>query len=123
MCREPVSRIDFMSLDIGDPFLFIDDGIVAKMIETGIGAKSATSKGDHAERDEMQVLIKMLQIRSLTFNCDVHLSKSDWLPIAVDATRCVSPIVRSSPSFTNIALLCPGPNFPSRRSTSRGKER
>lgn len=123
MCREPVSRIDFMSVDLGDPFLFVDDGIVAKMIEMGIGAKSATSKGHHAERDEMQLLIKMLQIRPLTFNCDVHLSKSAWLPIAVDATRCVSSLVRSFPSFTNIALLCPGPNFQSRRWISRGKER
>ena len=102
MRREPVISIEYVLMGIGEPCLFIDDEIVGKMIEMGIGAKSAEGslKVDcDAERDKVQLVIKMLQISSLTINCDIHLSKSDWLPIAVDATRYVPHAFRSSLSI------------------------
>lgn len=75
----------------------LDDGILAMFLRLSGPSDSSVKhicmpealSSEAEDFMDSSFLVRRFIFQGISIDCDVHLSKSPWLPIAIDASRCV----------------------------------
>lgn len=91
-------KIDYISISSSPLVAYLDDQILSKLVRL-FGAGNVRHHGHVSVLDELaqeartlaksSLRVRRVVLKSVLIDFDVHLSKSPWLPIAIDVSRCV----------------------------------